>query len=141
MGLFLYQGVGLDPYYLHSRFRMRRLVVDPLDCSELPTAATLNEASTCDWTVIQTVSLRGEHTAASQLEPQVVAPEDSHSRHYADDQWFETEAEKQAQDRRQGKRFSYTELGMRRQSIHDTGVTAEQMQELLKQGGTPGQDQ
>jgi len=64
-----------------------------------------------------------------------------HTRHYDDEYWYDTEREKDAQDRRQSGRISYSDVGIKRQSPRDSGITPEQMEQLRRMRGTPGEDQ
>lgn len=63
------------------------------------------------------------------------------SRHYDDPDWFDTPGERAAQERRQGGKISYSDVGIKRQSARDYGITSEQMEQLRKRRGTPGEDQ
>ena len=141
MSLFLHEGVGLDPYEVHMVCHVRSLTTDLADFANQTQIEPWSCATASSRNVLNAVSLRHEHDATNWSTARPSLSRDDHSRHYEDDQWCETEEEKEAQDRRQGKRFSYSELGVRRQDVGDTGVSREQMLELLKRGGTPGQDQ
>jgi hypothetical protein len=62
------------------------------------------------------------------------------SRHYDDDQWYETESEKEGQDRRTGRAFTPASLGIVKQTRGHHGVSAATLQELLLRRGVAGKD-
>jgi len=62
------------------------------------------------------------------------------SRHYDDDQWYDTESEKAGQDRRTGRAFTPASLGIVKQSRGRHGVSAATLQELLLRRGVAGRD-
>lgn len=141
MGLFLYECVGLDPYGVHEICHVQTLAVDLTDVNGRAEIAPLSEPGAHSQGLVKTVSLRQDRSAVSQYDsPPHGATEDS-SRHYGDDQWYDTEAEKEAQDRRQGGKISYSDVGVKRQSARDYGITSEQMEQLRKRRGTPREDQ
>ncbi|MHB8106330.1 MAG: hypothetical protein ACYDH4_02700 [Candidatus Cryosericum sp.] len=141
MGLFLYECVGLDPYDVHEICHVHTLAVDLTDINGRVEIGPLSERGAHSQGLVKTVSLRLDRSAVSRPDSPPHRPTEDRSRHYGDDQWYDTEAEKEAQDRRQGGKISYSDVGIKRQSARDYGITSEQMEQLRKRRGTPGEDQ
>jgi hypothetical protein len=77
----------------------------------------------------------------SQSDAPPHGPTDDRSRHYDDADWFDTPAEQAAQERRQGRKIAYSDVGIKRQKLGDIDLTPDQLQQLRKMLGTPGKDQ
>lgn len=141
MGLFLYECVGLDPYDVHEICHVQTLAVDLTAVDVRAEIAPLSEPGAHSQGLVKTVSLRRDRSAVSQPDSPPDGPTEDRSRHYGDDQWYDTEAEKEAQDRRQGGKITYSDVGVKRQQPGDIDLTPDQLQRLRKTLGTPGKDQ
>lgn len=141
LSLFLHDCVGLDPYEVHMMCHMPSLTTDLADLADQTQIDLWSHATASGRNVVSTVSLRRDRGAVSQPDSPPHGPTEDRSRHYGDDQWFDTEAEKEAQDRRQGGKISYSDVGIRRQRPGEIDLTPDQQQRLRKMLGTPGKDQ
>lgn len=141
MGLFLYECVGLDPYDVHEICHVQTLAADLTDVYGRTEVAPLSEPGAHSQGLVKTVSLRRDRSAVSQSDSPSHSPTKDRSRHYGDDQWYDTEAEKEAQDRRQGGKITYSDVGVKRQRPGDIDLTPDQLERLRKTLGTPGKDQ
>ena len=141
VGLFLDEGVGLDPFYTHSVFHTGNLLFDPVDSLEPPAAVSDSRAGGQRTPSRATPAPRLELPEVNRVKTGASPTSADHTRHYEDEYWYDTEREKDAQDRRQSGRISYSDVGIKRQSPRDSGITPEQMEQLRRMRGTPGEDQ
>ncbi len=141
VGLFLDEGVGLDPFYTHSTFHTGNLPFDAIDYLELPVEAGESRADLQHAGSRAVLSPRLGPSEVNQMKTRPFPAATDHTRHYEDEHWYDTEREKDAQDRRQGGRITYSDVGIKRQSPRDSGITSEQMEQLRRIRGTPGEDQ
>jgi hypothetical protein len=109
-----------------------------LESAPRPSNAVTNTHSQSE---IPVISPRLPAAKTNRTKTSPLCPDNDHSGRYGDDQWHETEAEKEAQERSEGGKISYSDVGVKRQSLWDSGITPEQTEQLRRMGGTPGKDE
>lgn len=136
MNLFLLEGLDFDPFYVAATFHTCNITSDLDGLSFETVAVTRGRADAGRVLSGPTIPVPCHQAFDPKVPP---APKDR-SRHYEDDQWYDTEAQKEAQECRRGRKFSRSDIGVQRQG-DSTDVTLEQTLELLKRRGTAGEDE